>query len=168
MKHWILKIAVLLAVPLLAAVVDSQVRPVPPKQKQPATESTVMSNQTDPSASSEAVDDQSIEFFKNHFEQGTALFIDARPRDQFEESHIPNSFHLPFKAFFQGRPSVLDFLPEGELLIIYCEGGDCDASHKVKEMLTDFGYQNLHVMEEGFPAWIEAGLPTESGPPLVE
>lgn len=100
-----------------------------------------------------------------HYNDGTALFVDARLRRDFEEGHVSGAFHLPFEAFLRGRPDVLDILPEDFLLIIYCEGGDCDSSHRVEQMLRQFGYTELHVFRPGYPALVEAGIPTADGPP---
>lgn len=105
------------------------------------------------------------EWALQHYEQGTALFVDARLRRDFETEHVAGAFHLPFEAFLRGRPDVLDVLPEDFLLIIYCEGGDCDSSMRVERMLRQFGYGELHIFKPGYPALVEAGVPTDSGPP---
>ncbi|MEO8377816.1 MAG: rhodanese-like domain-containing protein, partial [Candidatus Sumerlaeota bacterium] len=55
----------------------------------------------------------------------------------------------------------------GTQIIIYCDGGDCDASHKVQTMLGQFGLNNTIVFDDGFPGWEKAGLEIETGDPAT-
>lgn len=105
------------------------------------------------------------------FEAGDSIaFADAREDEEFEAGHVQGAFHLPLSVFRKhGRPPVLDFIPTDALIVIYCNGGDCHASHDVADLLHDFGYKNLRVMKDGYPAWKAAGLPVETGKsPLTE
>ncbi len=99
-------------------------------------------------------------------ETSGAAFIDARDLEQYETSHISGAFLLPFSEFLSGDvPEVVDFLPRDLPIIVYCEGGDCHASHQVAEMLVDYGFNDLRVLADGWPAWEEGGYPLEEGPP---
>ena len=98
------------------------------------------------------------------FESGAAFFIDARTRRDYLAGHLEGSIHLPFEVFLSaGRPPVLDMLPSDLHLVIYCDGGDCDASHKVAEMLGSFGYTHLEIFDPGWPALRDSGLPLSEG-----
>ncbi len=105
------------------------------------------------------------EWALQQYEEGTALFVDTRLRRDYEQGHVAGAFHLPFEAFLRGRPDLLDILPEDWLLILYCEGGDCDSSMRVERMLRQAGYTELHLFRPGYGALVEAGVPTSTGPP---
>ncbi len=95
---------------------------------------------------------------------GEAVVIDARPAAQYEAGHIPFAIHLPFEAFAGGRPGALDFYPPDQQFIIYCGGGDCDASEKVQIMLDAVGFPNSRVYRPGWPGWLEFGGEVETTP----
>lgn len=98
-------------------------------------------------------------------DEGSIIVVDARPEEEFVAGHMPSAFHLPFEAFKSGRPEMLDFLQPEERIVIYCGGGDCEASHHVQEMLYDYGYTNTEVYLPGWPGWTGYGGPVETGAP---
>jgi len=101
------------------------------------------------------------------FEDNAAVFLDARNEEDYTAGHVPGSFWLPFSAFFSGKPpQLVNELPQDMPLVVYCEGGDCHASHQVAEMLLDFEFTDLRILEAGWPGWEEAGYPIEEGAPL--
>ena len=48
--------------------------------------------------------------------------------------------------------------------MIYCVGGDCDASKNVAARLEQFGYTDLRIMGAGYNEWEMAQLPKAFGP----
>jgi len=108
--------------------------------------------------------DISLEDAKALFDMGYP-FVDARPPDEFDESHVQGAFYLTADMLTSGdEPPVLMMLDPSLPVVVYCTGGDCEASHDVVTYLQPFGYTSLHVMVDGFPAWRDAGYPTEIGP----
>ena len=98
------------------------------------------------------------------FESGEAVFADARPLDQFEAGHIEGAEHLDPDAFFGGaEPDFVYLYPPEQIIVIYCPGGECDASELVSIRLQERGFSNTHILKPGYPGWVEAGLPTEAG-----
>lgn len=99
------------------------------------------------------------------WEHGLAEFIDARSQAEHAEGHIPRSHAIDPKDLYGGRvPRAIDFLdPEG-IVVIYCEGGTCDASENVGRFLQQYyGFTRVHIMRDGFPVWRAAGLPVATG-----
>jgi rhodanese-related sulfurtransferase len=157
-RQWILRLTVLVGLAGVVAGADALVlRPPAPTAPKPA------SQEGEPTpASTNAL---TLEDVRLAYESNGVFFIDARPVSQFTEGHVPGAFHIDVEAFRQGRPDVLEFLPVDAEIIIYCGGGECDASHMVERMMRSHGYEKLRIFEEGFPAWLKAELPVETGEP---
>lgn len=105
------------------------------------------------------------------FENGLADFVDSRPKEDYEKGHILGAYNVAPTSFDIGTPPVIDFFEEDRRVVVYCTGGDCHDSHIVvqKMMETRPELVLLHVFTDGYPAWTEAGLPTDTGPdPLAE
>jgi rhodanese-related sulfurtransferase len=99
------------------------------------------------------------------------LFVDSRPSAEFTASHIPGAVSVPLDAV-QGsgkrvpgpeQAGSLDF-PGVQTLVVYCEGGDCQASQSLAKMLHDRGYTDIRILAGGWAEWKEAGLPEERAP----
>ncbi len=98
------------------------------------------------------------------YEAGETVFADARPIEQYEEGHIAGAEHLDPDAFTASEdPDFVYIYSMDQRVVIYCPGGECDASDLVAIRLQDLGYTNVHVLKPGYPGWVEAGLPTETG-----
>jgi rhodanese-related sulfurtransferase len=105
---------------------------------------------------------------KSLWDQGVS-FIDARLKDEFLESRVEGAMHLTTLMFSEPTPpKALEFLDPSKPVVIYCGGGDCEASHSVGIRLQQSGFQRVHVMKDGFPAWKSAGHPVETGPDPLE
>ena len=48
-----------------------------------------------------------------------------------------------------------------KLVVTYCAGLKCPASHQLAERLEKLGYGNVIEYPEGIPGWIEAGHAVE-------
>lgn len=96
------------------------------------------------------------------FDQGS-IFIDARRKEVYVEGHVAGAFRADMASFKSGDPAWLSGLPKDLALIVYCNGGDCDESEHVAQLLDASGFQAVYVMHDGFPGWKAAGHPTETG-----
>ena len=92
-----------------------------------------------------------------------ALFLDARPPDQYAESHIPGALSLPSDAFDDTFPDLADKIEASPFLIVYCEGAECSDAIHVAERLIEYGFLGTRVMVDGFRAWADAGNPVTVG-----
>lgn len=105
--------------------------------------------------------EQSWEFFQ----QGKP-FVDARNEADYTEQHVENAYWMPAEAFAGGAiPDATKYMDANDVVVIYCSGGDCDASHNVAVLLQQLGYKRCHVMKDGLPGWAAAGHPTATGKP---
>ncbi len=100
------------------------------------------------------------------FEQGTALFVDARMPDEFAAGHVPGALNLPYDEL-ESHLDVLNYLPEDGLVVTYCDGSECALSLELADELTAMGFGQVRVFFGGWEQWVEAGQPTEEGEALL-
>lgn len=98
---------------------------------------------------------------KRRLDQG-ALFLDARPVAFYEMGHVPGALPLPQDDFEAALPRVQERLQGRFDIIVYCSGYGCEASHIVARELKRRGIPAA-ILQEGWPAWQEAGYPVERG-----
>lgn len=101
-----------------------------------------------------------------YFQQGKA-FIDSRHLPDFEAGHVKNAYQLSADELLAGKAGDWFMaLDKSDVVVIYCGGGDCDASHNLRNyMVASFQFQNCLIMHDGWPGWTKAGHPGEQGPP---
>ncbi len=111
-----------------------------------------------PTTTSKAVEDPDIvpvDTVLEHLANQTARFIDARALGDYEEGHLYGSLHVPSTSIYESvEQNVLGVgVFEEDLVIVYCGGGDCEASHDVKDVLVnDFNFSNVEVFKAGWEA----------------
>ncbi|MEM7623245.1 MAG: rhodanese-like domain-containing protein, partial [Planctomycetota bacterium] len=98
-------------------------------------------------------------------------FLDARLLGEFEESRVPGAMHVTPAALSSQSDAALDavdlLFPDAPV-VIYCYGGDCEASEDVAILLENiFGFTDVRIMVDSFESWQDAGFPIESGPPMT-
>lgn len=99
--------------------------------------------------------------------QANVQFIDARREEDFEAGHIEGALWIAPESFMGKVPEALNFLDRSQQLVVYCSGGNCDASHNVVVLLNQAGYKRCYVMTDGFKPWKDAGHPTAVGKPAI-
>lgn len=95
---------------------------------------------------------------KRRFDRG-ALFIDARVRLVFELGHVPGAVLLSEDEFESLFPALESRLRGRLDIVVYCDGYGCESSHVVARKLKRRGIP-ASVLDNGLPAWIEAGHTT--------
>lgn len=96
---------------------------------------------------------------------GGALFLDAREPGDFAAGHIGNALNLPAQSFAQHYGNVAPLLTPEAALVLYCDGQECDLSHRLATSLRQQGHTNVHLLHNGWTAWRQAGLPVTMGGP---
>ena len=101
------------------------------------------------------------------YETGEVVFVDARAAADYDAGHIAGAFLVPPTSLDKGRVGELMEAAgiDGSVrVVVYCEGGTCDASKLVALYMRDAGFTSIHIDVDGFAAWEAAGLPVEAGP----
>jgi rhodanese-related sulfurtransferase len=92
-----------------------------------------------------------------------ALFLDARPRDFWRMNRIPGALSFPEDDFDRAFAALEGRLRRASGIVVSCSGFGCDASHIVARKLRERGFIAA-VLDEGIPAWQDAGFPMDSEP----
>lgn len=92
------------------------------------------------------------------------LLVDARAGIQYTQGHIPGATSLPaFVAPDLLQVQSLAIRPDIPV-VTYCDGGECELSESLAILLQeDVGCTEVMVLEGGFAAWQQAGLPSFEG-----
>ncbi len=98
---------------------------------------------------------------KRRFDKRAALFLDARPRLNWEFERIPSALSLPEDDFEAAFAALEPKLRGRYDIIVYCSGFGCEASHIVARKLKEKGIPAV-VLQDGIPAWQDAHYPIET------
>lgn len=95
---------------------------------------------------------------------GLIVFVDARDDMSYQAGHIPGAIQCDHYRIDAYIDDVLARAMGAEMVIVYCNGGDCEDSLFVANDLYQFGVplDVIHVYEGGWEEWVEADLPTET------
>ncbi len=91
---------------------------------------------------------------------GLVTVLDVRPEDEFALGHLSGAINIPLGKLAK-RLADLD---PGKEIVAYCRGPYCVLSYEAVAALRARGFKARR-LEDGFPEWRAAGLPTESGMP---
>ncbi len=88
---------------------------------------------------------------------GAALWLDARPDEEFAQEHVPGAMSLNEDRWSELLPRVLETWSPDKRIVVYCSSQACGASREVARRLrTEGGLKNVYVLEGGWEAWIAA------------
>ena len=104
-----------------------------------------------------------LEQAKQLWHLGAAFFLDAREPADYAAGHIGNALNLPAQSFAQHFGEIAPMLTPETPLVLYCDGLDCELSHRLRASLRQLGYTNMHLMSNGWTAWRQASLPVTKG-----
>ncbi len=88
-------------------------------------------------------------------------FVDARSLDDYEEGHIKGAVSLPVGEFDEKIEVFLEQYSPEEAIVTYCSGRTCEDSHRLAQLLLEFGYTEINVFIDGYPGWVTQGYPIE-------
>lgn len=95
-------------------------------------------------------------------------FVDARSLEVYAAGHIPGSYRFDHYHPEEGMAEVLPLCQAAEVVVVYCNGGDCEDSRLTAHTLRELGVpaERLRVYEGGLTDWRAQGQPLEIGPRL--
>jgi rhodanese-related sulfurtransferase len=115
-----------------------------------AAPSSIAANSTAHSAASPETG-LSAETVLAHLRAGSARFVDAREEREYVTGHLRGSINIPSSAIYQHIGKLIEQVPPNEKIIVYCGGGDCEASHHVSDALQrDFKFADVTIYLKGW------------------
>jgi rhodanese-related sulfurtransferase len=89
---------------------------------------------------------------------GTAIWVDARPQEEFEREHVPNAVLLNEDRWNELLPQMLATWAPDKRVVVYCSSQSCGASREVARRLREeAGLKNVFVLGGGWEAWLTEG-----------
>ena len=83
-----------------------------------------------------------------------AIWIDARPQDEFDREHVPGALLLNEDRWNELLPQVLAIWAPEKRVIVYCSSESCGSSREIAHRLRkEAGLANVFVLEGGWEAW---------------
>lgn len=98
---------------------------------------------------------------KKFFDAGGAVFVDARPKEEYDAGHIPGATNLPYDEAVTDPARLESFDAQGKPIIVYCGGGTCELSMNLAWAMIQSGQKKLLVFMGGTPEWEAAGYPLD-------
>jgi rhodanese-related sulfurtransferase/thiol-disulfide isomerase/thioredoxin len=102
-----------------------------------------------------------VEELKKMMDEGaTVVIVDTNDQMNYKMKHIKGAVHFPWAKVI-GEPGPL---PKDKLLVLYCGCIGEEASDDVaQQLMNDWGYKNVKVLDGGLMLWIKLGYPVETG-----
>ena len=95
------------------------------------------------------------------FNQGDALFADARAAADFSAGHIAGAVNLPALQPDQWMDHFFSNVDPQQTVITYCAGPDCTLGKQLARTLTEAGFEQVFYMVDGWGQWTSRNLPIE-------
>lgn len=83
----------------------------------------------------------------------TAIIVDVREQDEWQDGHIPGARHIPLGELQQRAPEIL---AEPDVIFVCQSGGRSAAA---AQAFGRAGHRNVSSLAGGMSAWQRAGLP---------
>lgn len=81
------------------------------------------------------------------------VIVDARSHETWSKKHIGKAINIfPYDEEEAVMNKVMD-LPRDKTIVIYCDGGECDSSHKLADIMLNFGYKKVFIYAGGWEEW---------------
>ncbi|MBC8124762.1 MAG: HIT domain-containing protein [Candidatus Kapabacteria bacterium] len=91
--------------------------------------------------------------FKQLLTSAPYYLIDARGADKYALGHIGKASNF-YGGEIQSRiTELLESVPRDRVVLIYCDGGECELSHHVADVLKQFNYGPIFIFTGGWAEW---------------
>lgn len=110
-----------------------------------------------PTASAQEIDRIKPEELKKLIDsKADIVVVDNQPKAAYEIEHIPGAINFPWATQIKGPVN----LPRDKVLILYCAcDHEEDSTHVAKQLVNNFGYKNIKLLDGGWLRWMALGYP---------
>ncbi len=91
------------------------------------------------------------------FQDSEAVFVDARPAEEFTAGHVPGAVSIPFQSLEDFFPTLGKLADSGKELVVYCSNRECDDGLLLATELRSMGAERLLLFVDGFDLWKKYG-----------
>ncbi len=114
---------------------------------------------SDPKEVSDKVERIAAEELKKLTDEGADIIVvDTNDEETYKMKHIKGAINFPWAPVIREPIN----LPRGKLLIIYCGCAGEEASKNVaRQLMSNWGFKQIKVLDGGFNRWLRLGYPTE-------
>jgi rhodanese-related sulfurtransferase len=85
-----------------------------------------------------------------------ALWVDARPDEDFARDHVPGAFSLNEDRWNELLPQFLPNWSPDKKVVVYCSAESCNAARDVAKRLRDEAQlKSVFVLNGGWEAWMK-------------
>ena len=87
---------------------------------------------------------------------GRAIWVDARPDDEYARDHIPGAFSLNEDHWNELLAQFLPNLSPDKKVVVYCSAESCNAAREVAKRLRDEAQlKDVFVLQGGWEEWLK-------------
>jgi rhodanese-related sulfurtransferase/Flp pilus assembly protein TadD len=94
------------------------------------------------------------------YDRGGVIFVDVRAIGDFDRGHIPGAKNLSLPTRLS-KESLAEVARKDDEVVFSCMGKYCPYSAYASAKAVLWGYTHVYRFAGGFPAWQDAGYPTE-------
>jgi ArsR family transcriptional regulator len=87
---------------------------------------------------------------------GLVTVLDVRPEDEYAAGHVPKAINIPLHELTRRLRQI----PKNREVVAYCRGPYCVLAFEAVAILRERGFK-VRRLEDGYPEWKAAGLPTD-------
>jgi rhodanese-related sulfurtransferase len=116
-----------------------------------------------PPAAAAGIAEISLREAWSRYQEGAALFVDARDAASFKQGHIKGAWNVPPEEFGHSFDEIRVLADAGLIVVVYCDGAACALGPELAQALRQRGIVLVRVMTDGWHQWRNAGYPVEEG-----
>lgn len=110
---------------------------------------------------------QVAQFYRDpRCQQDRIVFLDARDPEHYEAGHIPGAYVFDYFHAEKYLDAILPLCQNAEVIVVYCNGGDCEDSLHAATLLTEqanIPKEKMWVYTGGITEWVANAQPVETG-----
>lgn len=85
-----------------------------------------------------------------------AMWVDARPDEEFAQDHVPGAFSLNEDHWNELLSQFLPTWSPGKKVVVYCSAASCNAARDVAKRLRDEAQlTEVFVLQGGWEEWVK-------------
>ena len=85
------------------------------------------------------------------------VYIDTRPKEEFEKSHIIGAINIPVADIENSLKKLNKY--KTKPIVLYSQASSCD---KTAAILRKDGFENVYSLNGGYRSWTNANYPTKT------